>query len=83
MALDNRDAANLLDIVEAGERIARYVAGKTFAEYRKDDLLRDAVERNVIVIGEAVKRLSKAFVGRHPEIPWSNVTALRNILAHA
>jgi len=83
MALDSRDAAYLLDIVEAGARIARYVAGKTFSDYRKDDLLRDAVERNVMVVGEAAKKLSKSFQGHHPEVRWGNVVALRNVLAHA
>ena len=43
------DAAKLLwDARQAAERIARYTAGKTLAEYEVDDFLRSAVERALL-----------------------------------
>ena len=47
----------LYDIGRALERLTRYSAGKTQADYLVDDLLRSAVERQFITIGEALSRL--------------------------
>ena len=82
MSPDDRDAAWLLDILEAGEKVRRYLQDKTYSDYRREDLLRDGVERNVMIIGEAAKNLSKAFQSQHPEVRWSSIVALRNVLAH-
>jgi len=82
MSPEDRDAAWLLDILEAGSKVERYVRGRTFSDYRRNDLLRDAVERNAMIIGEAARNLSQAFTKAHPEVPWSSIIALRNILAH-
>lgn len=53
MPLDFRDPAYLFDMVEAGEKIRRYIRQKDFADFLLDDMLRDAVERNLEIIGEA------------------------------
>ena len=45
-------------------------------------MLRSAVEREIEVIGEAARHLSKAFEMKHPEIPWKAIVAQRHILAH-
>jgi len=57
--------------------------GKTLEVYRADRLLRQAVERNCEIIGEAVSRLARidpdiaARIGEHPQI-----IAFRNVLIH-
>jgi len=45
-------------------------------------MLRYAVERQILVIGEAAKNVSSTFKDAHPQIPWSAIIAQRNILAH-
>ena len=82
MVADPRDAAYLVDMLEAAGKVRRYVRDKTFKGYQRDDLLRDAVERNVDIIGEAARKVSEAFKRSHPEIPWRKIIALRNVLAH-
>ena len=82
MRPDARDASYLLDMVEAAERVRSYVSNATFAQYEESSLLRDAVERNVVVMGEAAKKVSEAFRREHPEIPWRKMAVLRNVLAH-
>ncbi len=47
----------LHDIREAGLAIKAFIAGKTFADYRNDDLLRSAVERKFEIVGEALSRI--------------------------
>jgi uncharacterized protein with HEPN domain len=34
------------------------------------------------VIGEAARSVSQSLKDRHPEVPWPQIVALRNILVH-
>lgn len=49
----------LLHINQAIERVAQYTNGKEFADYASDSMLRDAVERNLTIIAEAVLALDE------------------------
>lgn len=49
----------LYDIQQACERLTKFVAGKTFADYDSDDFFRSAVERQFEIIGEAISQLHK------------------------
>lgn len=82
MRPDAGDQAYLHDMIEACERIARFVTDRTLADYRSDDLLRSGVERQIEVVGEAARRLSNALREAHPEVPWRPIIAQRHILAH-
>lgn len=42
----------------------------------------DAVIRQLEVIGEATKRLSKRLCSQHPEVPWRRIAGLRDVLIH-
>lgn len=73
----------LEDVRQAAELIAQFTAGKDFADYDADAMLRSAVERQFEIIGEAVKRLTKidsVIVAGIPET--SRIIAFRNILIH-
>jgi uncharacterized protein with HEPN domain len=82
MPVNERDASHLFDILRAAGKIAKYVEGKKADDFRTDDLLRDAVERNLGIIGEAARRLSVSFRDEYHDIPWRGVIALRNVLVH-
>ena len=73
----------LYDIRQAADSIATFCAGKTFADYRADELLRAAVERKFGIVGEALARLQK----EDPEIAalipeHRKIIAFRNIIIH-
>lgn len=70
------------DILEAIERIHRYTAGMSAADFVADDRTVDAVIRNLEIVGEAAKRVPQWVTERHPAIPWSRMTEMRNILVH-
>jgi uncharacterized protein with HEPN domain len=82
MRPDERDAAYLLDMLKAAEKVRRFVQGKTQDVFVTDEVLRDAVERNAEIIGEAARKVSDAFKNQHPEIPWRKMIAQRNVLVH-
>ncbi len=79
------DAAKLIwDAREALRSIQRFTAGKLFVDYQTDELLRSAVERQFIIVGEALAQLravDPATAARLEALP--QVVAFRNVVVHA
>jgi uncharacterized protein with HEPN domain len=71
------------DIVEASSKIRRYIAGMTYEEFVADDRTRDAVIRNIEIIGEAAKNLPEDVIAKAPSIDWRKVRGMCDVLAHA
>jgi uncharacterized protein with HEPN domain len=86
MSRDNqRLDQHLNHILEAIVRIQRYVDTLDEAAFLADELIQDAVIRNLEVIGEASRNIGKyfpAFAEQHAEIPFSIAYEMRNALAH-
>jgi uncharacterized protein with HEPN domain len=72
----------LEDILGAIDKVAAYVSGKTLQDLQRDTLLIDAVAFNLIVVGEAAGKVPPEIRSAYPEVPWSQVVGLRNIIAH-
>jgi uncharacterized protein with HEPN domain len=81
-APDLRDPAYLEHMLEALERIRRYVGRKRRAGFLGDTLLQDAVIRNIEIVGEAASRVSPEFAAQHAEIPWRAIVGMRHRLIH-
>jgi uncharacterized protein with HEPN domain len=77
-----RDEATLLDIVKAARLVRMFVQGMTQASFVEDIKTQSAVQHQLLVIGEAVKRLSQTTRDQHPTIPWSLMAGMRNHLIH-
>ncbi len=78
-----RDDAILLDIAKAANQIVEFQRGVTKEIFTTDPKTQSAVLYQLLVIGEAVKRLSRPFRNRHSTIPWSLITGMRDHLIHA
>lgn len=78
------DAAKLLwDAQRAADRVSRFCAGKTFAVYEADEILRSAVERQLEIVGEALNQLSRVdatTASLLPDLP--RIVGFRNMLIH-
>jgi len=73
----------LIDIVSAARRLASYVDGMTREQFLADDKTKAAVVREMEIIGEAANRLPTAYRAGHPEVPWRDLSRLRNLYIHA
>ncbi len=73
----------LEDVLDCAEYILAVTEGKSLRCYSEDRMLRQSVERNFEIIGEAVRRLEdrdpeRAFrISNHPQI-----ISFRNVLIH-
>jgi uncharacterized protein with HEPN domain len=76
------DAATILDIVLACQRVARFIAVADQKSFLEDDEKHWAVVSQLMLIGEAVRRLPPNFCDQHQSIPWPQIAAMRNRLIH-
>jgi uncharacterized protein with HEPN domain len=72
----------ITDILEAIEKVQRYVEGMAFNDFEEDSKTVDAVIRNFIIIGEAARNVPEEIVVRHPSIPWRLMGDMRNFAVH-
>lgn len=62
--------------------IEEYTKGKKKKEFVKDHLTQDGVIRQIEIIGEATKNLSKKLRNKYPVIPWKDIAGMRDKLIH-
>jgi len=77
-----RDEATIVDILKAARLAATFVAGLDKAAFSLDVKTQSAILHQLLVLGEAVTRLSDEFRAHHPQIPWRQIAGMRNILIH-
>lgn len=77
-----RDEATLLDIAQAARRIISFVQGVDEASFAANAEKHWAVVAQLLVIGEAVTRLSPELGSSHPEIERAKIAGMRNRLIH-
>ncbi len=70
------------DIVDAMTKIERYIEEVDFAGFTQNEMIVDAVIRNLEIIGEAARNIDEDIRDNYPEIPWRRIIGLRNIVIH-
>ncbi len=71
----------LRDILDAIAAIERYL-GRGRAGFEQDELLQGWFVRHLQIIGEAVRSLPEDVRAMAPEIEWSKIIGMRNVLIH-
>ncbi len=82
MRPEDQDLSYLWDMREAARSVLRFVRGATPGSFAADELLRSAVERQLILLGEAARRVSAEFRTAHSELPWREMIGQRSVLIH-
>jgi uncharacterized protein with HEPN domain len=70
----------LQDVTYSAERIQRSIAIDKNEEF--EEIIFDAIQYNLVCIGEAVRQISNDLKQENSEIPWQLVTGMRNRLTH-
>ena len=77
-----RDPANILDILEAARKVRKFLGDLDREAFGADEKTQAAVTRELEIMGEATKRLSKEFRQLCEEVPWRRIAGMRVILIH-
>ena len=64
----NRDSSALLDIYQAANKVVEFSRGFDQPSFLADERTQSAILHQLLIIGEAVKRLSAEFRRSHPHI---------------
>ena len=79
----NPDLDALSVIRSAAEALVEHVAGYDQSAFEAERKVRSAVLYEIVVIGEGAKRLSPQFRERNPQIPWKQITGIRDRVVHS
>jgi uncharacterized protein with HEPN domain len=78
-----RKAAPVLnEILKAIDGIQGALAGKTFADFEHEWLLNHGVQRGIEIISEASRHLPAELKKIRPEIRWTSIAGIGNVLRH-
>ena len=70
------------DIISAMEHIERYIKDIDFPSFKSNQMIIDAVVRNLEIIGEASKNIPPDIRNSAPEIEWRKMAGLRDRMIH-
>ena len=82
MSTQRDDSVYLKHIRDAIGRIQAYTKGVSKSAFLHGTLIQDAVIRQIEIIGEAAKRVSERTRSANADVPWQDISGMRNKLIH-
>lgn len=76
------DSVYIRHILDAISRIERYVSGVEEKEFQNNEMMQDAIIRQIEIIGEASKKLSSDTKDAYKDIEWKDIAGMRDKLIH-
>ncbi len=76
------DREFLIDMLIACKRIIKYTKNLSYENFCRNDIIIDAVVRNIEIIGEASKRISEEFKMKYQEVEWREISRTRDKIIH-
>lgn len=78
---DRGDRLLLQDVLDAIGEVRSYLPADR-AAFDANPLMQSHIFRHVMIVGEAVWRLSKSLKAANPKIPWGQIEGMRHVLVH-
>ncbi|WP_267878556.1 HepT-like ribonuclease domain-containing protein [Hydrogenobacter thermophilus] len=66
----------------ACNKIMNYTKGLTYEDFKKNEMVIDAVTRNIEILGEASKSISDGLKNKYPEVGWKEIARTRDKIIH-
>jgi len=80
--MEKDDTVYLQHVLDAINTIEEYLQGVNEEKFKATRLLQDGVIRQIEIIGEAVRHISKDTRKKYREIPWQDIAGMRDKLIH-
>ncbi len=80
--MPNRDRQSIEDMLRAARKILEYAVGTNRETLPAIPMRLDALLYEMIVFGEAARRLSQELREHHSDVPWRDIIGMRNVVTH-
>ena len=80
--MEKDDTVYLQHVLDAINTVQEYLLGVDEEKFKATRLLQDGVIRQIEIVGEAVRHISKDMRKTYPEIPWQDIAGMRDKLIH-
>jgi uncharacterized protein with HEPN domain len=77
-----RDEAYVLDMLLAARKVLQFAKGVDWDRFSRDELVQNAIMRQIQIIGEAARSVSAEYQNDHAHVPWRDIIGMRNRLVH-
>ena len=77
-----KDKAALRDILKAASMVLKFARNESLEELAANQMRLSAVLYQIVIMGEAARRLSPELRQQHPEVPWADIIGMRSHLVH-
>jgi len=72
----------IIDMIEAADMVASFIQGMNKDQFLADKKTQFAVVRALEIIGEAAKKVPDSIRSRYPDLPWREISGMRDKLIH-
>ena len=77
-----RDETYVLDMLLAARKVLEFTEEVHWERFSRDELVQNAVMRQIQIIGEGARSVSSEYQSEHPDVPWPAIIGMRNRLVH-
>jgi uncharacterized protein with HEPN domain len=77
------DFIRVRHMLDAAKEAISFVDNKTRDDLENNRMLALSIVKSIEIVGEAASKVTKGSREAHPEIPWTDIVAMRNRLIHA
>ena len=78
----DKDKLYFQHIIQAVGKIREYTKEISLEEFKNSSLVQDGTIRELEIIGEAARMISEKTKQLYPDIPWYEISGMRNRLIH-